>query len=65
MHIKPRSTRLSKLFGLLAQLVEQLTLNQWVIGSNPIQPICMLCISSMATLPQVCGNEYKRDWRNW
>ena len=24
--------------GLLAQLVEQLTLNQRVIGSNPIQP---------------------------
>ncbi len=26
------------LWGLLAQLVEQLTLNQRVIGSNPIQP---------------------------
>ena len=25
-------------WGLLAQLVEQLTLNQRVIGSNPIQP---------------------------
>jgi hypothetical protein len=24
--------------GRLAQLVEQLTLNQWVIGSNPIAP---------------------------
>ncbi len=26
------------LLGRLAQLVEQLTLNQWVIGSNPIAP---------------------------
>ena len=27
-------------FGLLAQLVEQLTFNQLVAGSNPAQPIC-------------------------
>lgn len=26
-------------FGLLAQLAEQLTLNQWVEGSSPPQPI--------------------------
>ena len=39
-------------FALLAQLVEQLTLNQWVQGSNPwrcirgiyeIQIVCELC----------------------
>ena len=27
-----------RLCGRLAQLVEQLTLNQWVTGSNPVAP---------------------------
>ena len=44
--------RKSEMNALLAQLVEQLTLNQWVQGSNPwrcirgiyeIQIVCELC----------------------
>ena len=31
-------------YGKLAQLVEQLTLNQWVNGSNPLFPI-QICIA--------------------
>ena len=30
---------LRRIFGLVAQLVEQLTLNQFVVGSNPSEPI--------------------------
>ena len=44
--------------GPLAQLVEQLTLNQLVTGSTPVRPTTLdrkVCI----ILP------HKRKWRNW
>ena len=40
MHLHVRFPSLP--FGNLAQLVEQLAVNQWVIGSSPIVPVCLL-----------------------
>lgn len=36
--------------GLLAQLVEQLTLNQLVVGSNPSQPTTLFSATHRVTL---------------
>ena len=36
--VHPISSMITRIRGLLAQLVEQLTLNQLVIGSSPIRP---------------------------
>ena len=45
---------LDSLFGPLAQLVEQLTLNQLVVGSIPTRPtICPYCLQQRDALLQV------------
>lgn len=47
--------------GLLAQLVEQLTLNQLVAGSNPSQPTTPSCAAlrllsqSLLSIPTACS----------
>ena len=48
------SALLEKFFGPLAQLVEQLTLNQLVVGSIPTRPtICPYCLQQRDALLQV------------
>jgi hypothetical protein len=47
---------LTKVFGPLAQLVEQLTLNQLVVGSIPTRPtICPYTLQQRDALLQVFG----------
>jgi hypothetical protein len=41
--------------GPLAQLAEQLTLNQRVVGSNPTRP----------TIRFIVVSHILREWRNW
>ena len=46
-------------FGPLAQLVEQLTLNQLVVGSSPTRPTIFIQTSSVATIPAPSHAERK------
>ncbi len=44
--------------GRLAQLVEQLTLNQRVVGSSPTSPT-----TPFAATNERCISEFTREWR--